>query len=424
MLTDCLERPSCITSPPNPVPTPTFIRFRPTRLLVAVLICGCVFVAAGAGSIPSAVAAEPAFGVGATFDTLQAGSKTYRHVQVRSVNARTITITYAGGMASVHLRDLSPELRAAFGYDPRADATAEAALDAAERRTEQKERTEAAAAPSLVPAVGSSGSSEFDRLLLSFTHPPTIRPGVDLRPRFFALGLNVKNQGPRPSCAVFAIVSVLEFENARLTGRPERFSEEYLIWATCKTLDRVSRDPNDATTGNGQPGEPADPVDEGFSLSEVVTALRAYGVPLLAAMPYTGGRASDIKPTPELIAEAHSHRRVSVFALPGRDNDARLANLVHALNAGVPVAVGMKWPQYRTIRTGYLSEQQPLPGASHAVTIVGYENKTGRIADTVFIFKNSWSAHWGAAGYGYVTYGYLARNLDDTALLEVEPGAG
>jgi len=113
---------------------------------------------------------------------------------------------------------------------------------------------------------------------------------------------------------------------------------------------------------------------------------------------------------------------VSVFALPGRDQPTRIANLVHALDAGVPVAVGLRWPQWRTLRSGYLSAQKPLEGTGHAVTVVGYENKTGALKDTVFIFKNSWGVHWGASGYGYATYGYLDKNLVDTALLEVEPG--
>jgi hypothetical protein len=382
-------------------------------LLAAVLLGGGTLLAAELPVAPARL------GVGATFDTLPAGKVTYRHVQVRAVNARTLTITHAGGLASVRLRDLPPELQAAFGYDPAADAAAEAALQHAQQQAAQARARENAAKAAARAA--SSGNAQFDRLLESFVRPPEIRPLVDLRPRFVELALNVKNQGPRPSCAVFAIVSALEYQNAQLTGRPERFSEEYLLWATCKTLNRVSRTPASAA---GDPGgaEPADPGDEGFALAEVVTAVRTYGVPLFDAMPYTAARASDISPPPELIAQARAHRRVSVFALPGRDPVARTANLIHALNAAVPVAVGLRWPQFRTLRAGFLSEQEPLPGAGHAVTMVGYQNKTGALADTVFIFKNSWGARWGAGGYGYATYAYVAKNLEDTALLEVEPG--
>jgi C1A family cysteine protease len=252
-------------------------------------------------------------------------------------------------------------------------------------------------------------------LLQQFGHPATVGAEVDLRPKFFQLELNVKNQGRRPSCAVFAIVSALEFQNAQLTGATQKFSEEYLIWATRKTAARIAPASNDA--------DPADDADEGFTLSEVVNALRAYGVPLQASMPNTFGRAMKAieEPAPAVVQEARDHRRVFVHSIPGRDNLTRINNLVHALNAGVPVAVGMGWPYFRFIRSGYLSEQKPVPGAGHAVTLVGYKSASGRLEDTVFLFKNSWGVGWGQGGYGWVTFGYLERNLGDAALLEVQP---
>jgi hypothetical protein len=262
----------------------------------------------------------------------------------------------------------------------------------------------------------------MDRLMQSFGQPPELLAGVDLRPKYLELGLNVKNQGARPSCAVFAIVSALEFQNAQLSGQPDHFSEEYLIWATCKTLNRAPRVSADTANPDAENPETDEIADEGFALSEVVTALRAYGIPLQSRLPYTFGRTKIVADPPgDVIDEARGHRRVSVFALPGRDQPTRLGNLIHALNEGVPVAVGLRWPPARTLRSGYLSAQRPLPGGGHAVTIVGYENKTGAIADTVFIFKNSWGARWGAGGFGYATYGYLASNLEDAAVLEVEP---
>lgn len=358
-------------------------------------------------------------GAGATFETLQVGRVSYERVQVRSVNARSLMVSHAGGMASIRLRDLSPELQAAFGYQPEAEAAADATLNAAQKRATESQSKPAVAGPKTSP-----GGAQFDRLLQSFGQPPEIRPSVDLRPHFFELALNVKNQGPRPSCAVFAIVSALEFQNARLNGQPEQFSEEYLVWATCKTLNRAPRvRPNAGGVGaDAENTEALDNADEGFALSEVVTALRAYGIPLQSSLPYTfGNTLGAADPPREVVEEARSHQRVSIIALPGRDQATRLANLVQALDAGVPVAVGMRWPQWRTIRNPYLTVQQPMEGGGHAVTIVGYENKTGAIKDTVFIFKNSWGVKWGAGGYGFASYEYLDRNLAETALLEVQP---
>jgi hypothetical protein len=359
-------------------------------------------------------------GVGATFETLQVGSATiYRQVKVRSVNARTLMISHAGGLASVRLQDLSPQLQAAFGYDPVAAASSEAALRSAQIEREQRRAKEAG--PKSETRKAPVTNSGFEDLLQKFGQAPEIRRAVDLRPKFQELALNVKNQGARPSCAVFAVVSALEYQNAQLTGQAERFSEEYLIWATCRTLNRavpVTGEPNATETE----AEDFDGADVGFALSEVVTALRAYGIPPQTRLPYAFGKSMTVSDPPqEIVDEARNRRRVSVFPLPGHTQDTRLANLVQALNSGVPVAVGMGWPPSRSIRTGYLTTQRPREDGGHAVTLVGYENKTGAIRDTVFIFKNSWGMRWGAAGYGFVTYEYLMNNLAETALLDIEP---
>ena len=93
-----------------------FLRLRCWAAIIAGLFAWlCVTVADG--QTPARL------GAGATFDSLPAGKTTYQHVQVRSVNARTMMISHAGGIASVRLRDLSPELQAAFGYDPAAESS-------------------------------------------------------------------------------------------------------------------------------------------------------------------------------------------------------------------------------------------------------------------------------------------------------------
>jgi hypothetical protein len=257
-------------------------------------------------------------------------------------------------------------------------------------------------------------------MLQKFGQPATAQAEVDLRPKIFQLELGVKNQGRRPSCAIFAVVCALEFQNAELAGHVEKFSEEYLIWAVRKTVQRLPV-PGAAPTDDASSKEDK---DEGFSLSEVVAALRAYGIPLQASMPNTFGRKIEAieDPPPAIIQEARSHQRVFVHLVPGRDATTRINNIVQALNAGVPVPVGMGWPNYRTLRSGYLSGQKPMPDGGHAVTLVGYKSLTGRIEDAVFIFKNSYGVDWGQGGYGTVTYKYLTNNLHDAVLLEVQPG--
>jgi hypothetical protein len=355
-------------------------------------------------------AEETTAGPGTKIESITIGSVTYRNVQVRSVNARTVMFTHASGMASIHLRDLSPEWQARFRYDPAAEAAAEEAARAA---------PPAPAVRQPKPAAPAKGLSKFEALLLQFGQPATVQSEVDLRPKFFKLELGVKNQGLRPSCAVFAIVSALEFQNAELTGKVEKFSEEYLIWAVRKTVRRLPA----ATITTPPDPNGKEFQDEGFTLTEVVAALRAYGIPLQSSMPNTfGSNINDIEdPSPAIVQEARNHQRVFVQPLPGRDRATLVNNIVHTLNAGLPVAVGMNWPDARVVN-GYLSAQKPSADSGHAVTLVGYKSPDGQLESTYFIYKNSWGPRWGQGGYGTVTYGYLSKYLTDAVLLEVQAG--
>ncbi len=356
------------------------------------------------------VAAAVPLAAGAKLDALTAGKVTYRAVTVRTVNPRTLMITHAGGMASVKLRDLSPELQQAFGYDPAAESASDEAL---QKATEARRAQLAAEVAARKAAAQARSRSKIDQLLQDFGQPARVQPKVDLRPRFRELELYAKNQGRRPSCAVFAVVSTLEYLNAEATGHADKYSEEYLIWATAKTIHRVG--PSAAELANDEDA------DTGYALTEVVTALRSYGIPLQSSMPNTIGRTTNTTadPTPVIIAEARAHAQVAVQNIPGRDNATQLNNIVQALNLGVPVAIGCAWPRFYNMRAALLNSQEPPPDSGHAVTLVGYTCETGRIEDTTFIFKNSWGADWGANGYGYATYAYLVKNLGSAVLLEV-----
>lgn len=358
-------------------------------------------------SLGSAVAQPANLGPGSRLPELTVGATVFRDIEVRSLNPRTVVFRHTGGLASLRLRDLSPEWQQRFGYDP---ATEPAESAPPPPRTPAPPR----------PKPTAPAPSAFESVLAKFGQPAPARAEVDLRAKFFQLELGVKDQGRRPSCAVFAVVSALEFQNAELTGRAAKFSEEYLSWAVRKTVQSLptTKPASDAAAAN-------EDADAGFTLSEVVAALRAYGIPLQARMPNTFGRdiAAIHDPAPEIIAEARAQQRVSVHLVPGRDNPTRLNNLLHALNAGLPVAIGMAWPHYRTLRNAYLDAQKPLADGGHAVTLVGYRTATGRLEDAVFVFKNSWGTMWGQGGYGIVTYRYLQNHLHDAVLLELHAAA-
>jgi hypothetical protein len=339
-------------------------------------------------------------------------------VVVRSVNARSLVVTHKGGVASLALKDLSPEWQARAGYDPAAAGQAEASLEQAqaaarERQAREHSRTEVVKQRQEL--------ARYERIIQSFGSEPELRQEVDMRPFFYQLELGVKSQGRRPSCSVYAIVGAIEFLNAQQTGKAEKFSEEYLCWATMRT---VRRKPVEAAEG-GQEVEDVRKVDAGFALEEVVQALRGYGLPLLSVMPNMPGRKmTEIPdPSPAVVNDARTRKRVAVGVVPGRDARTVMANLVHVLNEGVPVPIGLRWPGFRSIyRSGYLSDQHPVAGYAHAVTLVGYKCPTGKLEDIVFIFRNSYGTDWGAGGYGQATYHYLERNLLSAVLLEVQTG--
>jgi hypothetical protein len=382
------------------------IRILPLRWFAALAVCGCLSVVSPA--------AESSVAPGTELESLVVGPTTYRNVRIRSINARSVMITHERGMSSIKLRDLSPEWQERFGYDP--------AAETAVSEPAQPVKPAPVNRPSRI--VRSTAKSGFDQLLRQQGQPAEVKAEVDHRPKFFQLELHVKNQGRRPSCAIFAVVSALEFQDAELSGTPQKFSEEYLSWATLKTVKRVLPAPPPGAATNDDSARWTEDADLGFTLHEVVAALRGYGIPLQSSMPNRFGRsiASIEEPPAEIIEEARSHQRVFVHEVTGRDNFTRINNLVHALNAGIPVPVGMAWPYFRTVHNGYINTQDPIPFSGHAVTLVGYRSPTGKIEDVVFIFKNSWGPNWGQGGYGLVTYRYLVRNLHSAVLLEVQRG--
>lgn len=362
--------------------------------------------------------AEP----GATFPELTVKGVVFRDVRVVSQSASALTVRHAGGLAQIQLRDLSPELQQRFGFDPRRAAAAEQQIakdSAAQAEVKRRELEAAAAAPR--PSASRTGNNAVERALARFGTPAEFGR-VDLRPRFRELELVMKDQGFRPSCSVFAVVGALELQNALVAGRTEKLSEEYLIWATRHSLglDRVAR----PSSGDAEAGDDA-PKDAGFALSEVVGALRTYGIPLQSDMPNMRVLALEkiAPPAEEVVHRARTRRQVFAHPLTGRDNSVRIANIVHALNEGVPVAIGLRWPRMPTLKAALISTQTPVQGYAHAVTLVGYYNDSGVPDETRFIFRNSWGMSWGAGGYGFVELRYLREHLLDGVLLEVRPAA-
>jgi hypothetical protein len=334
---------------------------------------------------------------------LHVGQDVYYDVKVTQVTPLTLVFIHRHGIASVALTDLPADLQTRFGYDP-----AKAAAELARRQAENSAHKVAA---NLAPGDKGPPALNAQQILQRFGQPPKIFQEVNMQPRFDHLGVGVKNQGPRPSCAVFAIVSAMEYECAPLDGPAPEYSEEYLIWATLKTLGK---------TGLAVPKNQESTLDMGFALTEVAEALRAYGMATAAELPYhfvlTDPHLQE--PSEDVIASAKKRTPVDGYYITGREPRMQISNIVQVINAGVPVIIGLNWPEQKDFSDNVLLDDQPgLEKAGHAVLLVSYRNKTGKLEDMEFLFKNSYGVQWGDRGYGVVTYKYLLNNLHDALFL-------
>ena len=207
------------------------------------------------------------------FEKLTVGQSIYYKVKVRNVTPDSITIFHYKGLTQISISKLSTDLQKAFHFNPEKSAdylkqqhqlSREHNQARAERLRSQESKKQA-----------NRNASDLQQILRS---PLELKQLADLRPRIRELSLVSKSQGLRPSCAIFAVVSALEIQNARINNRANRLSEEYLIWATRKSLglDKMVLKMN---------GDNSSGVDAGFALMEVVSALRSYGIPTLSDLP-------------------------------------------------------------------------------------------------------------------------------------------
>jgi hypothetical protein len=338
----------------------------------------------------------------------------------------------------VPLADLSPELQATYNFDP--TKATEHALGAEQERqrlaAEQLKRQQTAA--SARPKAAAETATTVDRAARKFGTPNKTGT-VDLRPLFKEYHLPPPDQGATPSCAVHTVLGAVEFANAKVTTKPEKFSAAYGVWATSKVVGLKFGEKRLLSTVNGTEAEARPAVDDhsdwpdpanpelGYSVAEVVSGIRAYGLELAANTPLPVGpglRGRNLlrtEPTPERIEAARKSRRIAMQTVPGGSPAACLRNMMHLLDEGVPIVIGLQWPHWRTIRAGNIAEQTPLPDGSHSVLLVGYRNTTDNPEDIRFIFRNSWGPTWGVGGYGTISFNYLERNLLDAIVVEILP---
>ena len=330
------------------------------------------------------VAGWPGFALILGAGEWRVGDTVYREVRIHEQTPATVTIFHRDGISQLAIGTLPEALREGLDYDPRAaaDWLAKERREAEhERLIRERERQAGGEKPAALSGAEEAGSRTV------------FHDEVDLRPVYRELGLYPKNQGRRPSCSAFAVVGALEFARAAGGGESDPLSEEFLIWATRELYPGID-------------------IDSGFNFEEVMSALQVYGVPPHDLMPNTlGKKVEEIEPPAEAVEAARELGEViPVWFRP--NEPSIIERLVSVLNDGNPVILGVRWPHWRSLQdTNLLSEQKPVSGGAHAVTLVGYRNTGGTAEGTTFIFRNSYGYDWGLAGFGFMKAAYLKEHI-------------
>lgn len=211
---------------------------------------------------------------------------------------------------------------------------------------------------------------------------PPLPASVDLRPRFEALGLVPRAQGPRPTCSIFTTTAALEFACARSAGRGTRLSVEYVNWAA------------NAATGRD---------DDGDFFHNALAGFERYGACPEDALPYAPQFDARLAPPPDalvaggrLLATTGARLRVR-WILPwqaGRSglDDAQFEDARRTLAAGWPVAAG----------------------SSHSRLLVGYADDASKPGGGAFHTIDS-----GTGAYGEVDYEFARTRINDAFTIEL-----
>jgi len=199
----------------------------------------------------------------------------------------------------------------------------------------------------------------------------------------------VEDQGSLGSCTAQALVGALEFLEIK-TG------------ATFKDLSRLFVYYNERKDeGNVQ-------WDSGAMLRTGVKVLRKLGACQENKCPYDVDGFT-VRPSTMCYEEGLKHQVTAYQRL------SALTEMKSCLAMGLPFVFGFS--VYKSTMTAEVAktgdillpdEEERLLGG-HAVMAVGYDD-----AKQAIIFRNSWGAAWGQAGYGTLPYAYLEnRDLSD-----------
>lgn len=243
---------------------------------------------------------------------------------------------------------------------------------------------------SLVSPTGLGGAGSIDL-------PET----VDLR-RWCA---KVEHQGMIGSCTAHAGVGIVEYYERRAFGKHIDASRLFL-YKTTRNLAELEG-------------------DAGAFIRSTMGALVLFGVPPEKYWPYTDGVPDfDREPSAFCYSFAENYKSIKYFRhdAPHLSEDAVLSSLKRSISAGVPAMFG--FTVYNSLEHAQRDGKIPFPTGGerilggHAVVAVGYDDRMEiRNPDSdkptvgALLIRNSWGDGWGDAGYGWLPYEYVLREL-------------
>ena len=226
------------------------------------------------------------------------------------------------------------------------------------------------------------------------------RPKVDLRPQFEKFKLDVRQQGKRGACQVFAMVGVIEYQLAK-RGKPVDLSEQFIMWAA-----------NEANELNRT---------EGFNPDLLIAGLKRYGICEESLMPYVPRNEAIGKPSARALEDARTRTRCHVESIKHWTSsigfEAKdIEQITARLDEGVPVTATLCWPfglyDEQIVDGRHFIIDKSIDGKSkdgHGVILVGYglDAKVG--GGGYFILRNSWGPKFADRGYANITFEYAKK---------------